>query len=198
LKKSSSEGILSLPRLRPIHHLRFNAKKTYAALCLMLAWAKQDVSDPVDLHEILRACYFADKHHLNLHWRPVFGATYRAMPWGPVPLEIHEMAKGEPIWLAELGRSDYPWRLEGSRIVPTADEAVDARCLSPSDLKALQHGFMLARTLTFAARTPDTHDRAWERARHGLIDYTDMVDEDNPNREDIIDLLQEDGHFWRL
>lgn len=44
----------------------------------------------VDLHAALNACYFADKSQLNEHLQPIFGATYRAMKYGPVPVEIYE------------------------------------------------------------------------------------------------------------
>jgi hypothetical protein len=182
----------------PVHHLRFRPAKAFAALRQMLAWAQQDGRGPAVLHTLLKACYFADKWHLNAHWRPVFGATYRAMPYGPVPLEIYEMAKGEPLWLGELGRSDYPWRLEGFRVVATGNEPLDIRSLSPSDLKALQDGFARARTLTFDERTAASHDLAWHRAKHGCMDYADMVEEANPDREAILEALYDDGHLWRV
>jgi hypothetical protein len=67
----------------------------------------------LDLHTILKTCYFADKDHLNRNRRPIFGATYRAMRFGPVPLETYEMTKRDPIWLPELDADSYPWSLEG-------------------------------------------------------------------------------------
>jgi hypothetical protein len=182
----------------PVHHLRFRPEKAFAALRQMLAWAQQDGWGPLDLQTMFMACYIADKRHLNEHGRPVFGATYRAMPYGPVPLEIYEMAKGEPLWLAEISRSDYPWHLEGDRIIATGNEPLDTRSLSPSERKALQDAFARARTFIFNERTADSHDTAWRRARHSCMDYADMVDEDNPDREAILDALYDDGHFWRI
>jgi hypothetical protein len=188
-------AVLDLPS---VHHLRFRPEKAFAALRQMLHWAQQDGRGPVDLRTLLTACYFADKQHFNEHWRPVFGATYRAMPSGPVPLEIYEMAKGEPLWLGEIGRSDYPWRLEGVRVIATGVEPLDTRSLSPSDRKALQDGFTQARALTFDKRAAVSHDLAWHRAKHGCMDYADMVDESNPNREAILETLYDDGHLWRV
>src|SRR5277367_1947984 len=90
---------------------RFAAEKALAALHGMVG-----KTSGLDLQAALKACYFADKAHLNRHGRPVFGATYKAMRYGPTAIEIYEMAKGEPIWLAELGLERFPWALDGHRL----------------------------------------------------------------------------------
>ena len=78
---------------------RFNPRKAYEGILWMLSQA----NGRRDLHAVLKACYFADKSHLNEYGRPVFGARYQAMPYGPVPLQIYEMLKGEPHWYRNLG-----------------------------------------------------------------------------------------------
>src|ERR1035441_5191254 len=115
---------------------RFSASKARAALHWMLKQA------PVlDLHTVLKACYFADKDHLNKHGRPIFGATYRAMKFGPVPLEIYEMAKGEAYWLAELSAERYPWDLKAYRLTLASNDDPDLDVLSQSDIESLEAGF---------------------------------------------------------
>ena len=185
---------MSAQTLPPIR-FRFRPQKALAAIHQMLVWAREDARGPLDLHTILKACYFADKAHLNRHWRPIFGATYRAMAYGPVPLEIYELVKGEPLWIAELGRDDVPWRREGCRLILTSNDQPALEHLSPSDQEALATAFRKARGLTFNARTAASHDQAWERARLGLIRYEDMIAEDNPDREAILDALYEDAHL---
>jgi hypothetical protein len=182
----------------PIYHLCFSSKKAYYALRYMLKLAQQNNHSSVNLHILLNACYFAEKRHLNMYWRPVFGATYRAMPYGPVPLEIYEMIKGDPLWLNELGQNNYPWRLEGYHLIATENGPLDPRNVSSSDLKVLQYGFTLACKLKLNEHTVETHDLAWHRAKHGYINYADMVDESNPDREAILESLYEDSHLWRL
>lgn len=182
----------------PLHHLRFAPAKAAAAISHMLAWAREEGHGMLDLHTLLKACYFADKRHLNAHWRPIFGATYRAMAYGPVPIEIYEMLKGEPLWLAELGAEAYPWRQRGYHVEATTDAEPDSGALSRSDLAALRAGYGEARRLTFNARTAASHDAAWRRARLGLMSYADMVEPDHPDREAILDALYEDAAQWRL
>ena len=90
---------------------KFAAQKAYAAIHWMVSQNYE-----IDLHTSLKACYFADRSHLNERFRPIFGATYRAMKFGPVPLEIYEMMKGEALWKAELSIGQFPWELSGYRL----------------------------------------------------------------------------------
>jgi hypothetical protein len=150
-----------------------------------------------DLHTVLKSCYFADRDHLNTHGRPIFGATYRAMRFGPVPLEIYEMAKGEPMWLAELGESRYPWRLDGYRLTLTENQAPDLSSLSEIDIQAIRNAFELSRELTFNSRTSATHGRDWHAARLGTMRYEDMI-EDSPHKATLVGYLRENSRFMRL
>ena len=143
-----------------------------------------------DLHELLKACYFADKEHLNEWGRPIFVATYRAMKFGPVPLEIYEMLKGEPIWLAELGVPSFPWRLDGFRVEKCTNETADMRALSESNVKALRRAHTFSSQMSFGFRTAITHGRDWQAANLGTMKYEDMIDE-GPNKAEKVAYLRE-------
>lgn len=172
---------------------RFAARKALAALQIIV-----DRHDGVDLHAALKGCYFADKQHLNRHGRPVFGATYRAMRYGPVPLEIYEMAKGDPLWLAELGIERMPWEMRGYRLFRTpASNAAVPRALSESDREALDAGIACAYAMTFDERTAATHGPDWQAAQLGLMRYEDMLD-DTPDKAERIEELRESAPFMRL
>lgn len=151
----------------------------------------------VDLHTLLKACYFADLTHLNAHGRPIFGATYRAMRFGPVPLEIYEMAKGEAIWLPEIGVESYPWVLDGYRLRLSGNRDVDRAVLSDTDWEAVESGFARSKAMTFDERTAATHGRDWQSAELGIMSYEDMI-EDGPGKAAIVEQLRENGRFMRL
>lgn len=171
---------------------KFSAEKTLAAIHWMLRQR-----DGIDLHALLKACYFADKEHLNVYGRPVFGATYQAMKYGPVPLEIYQLAKGEPLWLAELGRSRMPWRTEGYRLHLESNEDPDMDVLSESDVSVLERALVLSLGMNFDSRTAATHGRDWQRANLGLMFYEDMLD-DGPQKAERIAYLREAGPVMRL
>lgn len=178
--------------MRPIR-FKFSAEKARAAIHWMIA-EQQDI----DLHTMMKSCYFGDKDHLNRHDRPIFGATYRAMRFGPVPLEIYEMAKGEAIWLAELGASAYPWTISnGYKLRLVSNESADLSVLSETDLLSLKVGFDLSRSMNFNQRTIATHGNDWQNAQLGLMRYEDMIDE-SPQKAEKVAYLRDAAHFIRL
>lgn len=170
---------------------RFAADKAFDAIHYM---ASQ--SDDLDLHTALKACYFSDKSHLNEHHQPVFGATYRAMKYGPVPLEIYEMIKGESLWLSELSVEKMPWQLSGYKII--ADRSNEAlETFSESELEHFQEGFAKSRTLSFTSRTAATHGPDWQAANGGMMRYEDMID-DRPDRQELVEYIRETARHTRL
>jgi len=124
-----------------VYHLNFAPQKALAAI--QLIWEHAGTQRP-DLHTLLKACYFADVEHLNAYGSPVFGASYRAMRYGPVPVQIYEMLKGEPYWLAELGLDAYPWRLQGVHLRRSGNTETARDHLSDSDEKVLLCAFQRA------------------------------------------------------
>lgn len=172
---------------------RFAARKALAALQIIV-----ERHNGVDLHAALKSCYFADKKHLNQFGRPIFGANYRAMRYGPVPLEIYEMAKGDPLWLAEVGMEAFPWQLRGYRLFRSPESnAVTRAALSSSDLDALDEGIKRACSMTFDERTAATHGRDWQAAQLGMMRYEDMFDE-TPKKAEIVEELRASAQFMRL
>jgi hypothetical protein len=164
---------------------RFSPEKGRAAIQWMLTQAQF-----VDLHSLLKSCYFADKKHLNEHGRPVFGALYRAMKFGPVPIEIYQMARSEPLWLAELSVEKFPWNMFGYHLEATDKSNVDMSSFSKSDLDALEIGFKKSRSMSFDQRTLATHGPDWQKANLGYMLYEDMLD-DTPDKEEKIAYLRE-------
>lgn len=171
---------------------KFAPRKAFAALHWMVS-----ERPGIDLHAALKACYFADKDHLNQYRRPIFGATYRAMKFGPVPLEIYEMAKGEPLWLAETGSEQFPWELSGYHLRLTGNELPDRSTLSDSDAEHFAAALKKSLGMDFNERTAATHGPDWQAADLGIMRYEDMLD-DSDEKEEIIEYLRESGRFMRL
>lgn len=171
---------------------RFSAEKAQTAIHWMVA-----TEHDLDLHTALKACYFADKSHLNAFGRPIFGATYRAMKFGPVPLEIYEMMKGEAIWKAELGVEAFPWQLNGYRLQSHGNAMPELDALSQSDFDHLVAGLQLSAGMDFTERTAVTHGRDWQRADLGIMRYEDMID-DGAHKEAIIADLEANSRYIRL
>ena len=171
---------------------RFSAEKAAAAIHWMVAHGK-----PVDLHTALKALYFADKSFLNEHFQPIFGATYKAMKYGPVALEPYEMMKGEGLYLYELGIAEAPWRLSGYNLSVAANEQPDMTVFSEQERSHLKEGFITSRALSFTDRTAATHGSDWQKAYGGIMKYEDMLEPQNQT-EEVIRFLQESAPTLRL
>lgn len=170
---------------------RFNPRKSMEAIERMLAQA----GDAVDFHTILKSVYFADLEMLNQHGRPIFGASYRAMNYGPVPLQVYEMIKSEPYWLTELAREDYPWVRNGGYRIELrnpGNQPADPDDLAAVEVDLLDAAFEKCSKMTFDQRTRETHGRDWiegMRRSTGLMAYEDMIDPDRPGRDELIEEL---------
>ena len=171
---------------------KFSAEKAFAAVHWMVSRGV-----PVDLHAALKTCYFADKEHLNKYLRPIFGARYMAMKFGPVPLEIYEIMKGEGLWLWEVNALATPWRLEGYHLRQIANDVPDMSLFAQSEMEELERGFHRSVNMNFTARTAATHGRDWQMANGGLMKYEDMV-EDSPNKEEIVRTIIETAPHIKL
>ena len=171
---------------------KFAAQKAYAAIHMMVSQ-----HPGIDLHALLKSFYFADKSHLNEHRRPIFGATYKAMKFGPVPLEVYEMIKGEALWKAELGKEQFPWELTGYHIRCVANSEPDIDALSDSDLRHLTSAIETSLGMSFSERTEATHGKDWQKAGLGIMSYEDMLD-DGPEKMTIIEDLEANSRYMRL
>lgn len=171
---------------------KFSAEKAFAAVQWMVCECKA-----LDLHTALKAVYFADKSHLNQHHQPIFGATYKAMKFGPVPLEVYEIIKGESIWLWELGRERMPWVLEGYKVKPTDEARPNLGVFSESEVEHLQTALKRSASMTFTDRTAATHGPDWQAANGGIMRYEDMVDE-GADKAEIVEFIKETAARVRL
>ncbi len=172
---------------------RFNAKKALQAVEHMLDQANK----PLDFHTLLKACYFADKKMLNATGRPIFGATYRAMEYGPVPVEIWDIIKGDILQLWEAGTDEVPWVRSGHWIELPRGRNTHAThdMLAPAELQLLNEAIAESMSMTFNERTRATHGMDWVRGMarvNKVIDYADMID-DRHDKAEIVSYLEDLG-----
>lgn len=199
-----------LPRLRrsEMSRIRFSfaPAKTIDAVSWMLRSGEENGKEWLDFHTILKTCYFADRHALAERQLPIFGAEYRAMNYGPVPIEIYEMLKCEPKWLMELAEKNvdtYPWTREDHFVKMKIKKRNDLEYtnIARAELNIVEQAFQKSSNMNFTQRTRETHEADWmegTKRPRGLMHYEDMIPEDAPDREELIRDLQEDGFHYAL
>lgn len=119
------------------------------------------------------------------------------MKYGPVPLEIYEIMKGEGLWLWEVGGRSTPWVLEGKTLRRIANDEPDMSLFAESEMDHLQAGFKRSVAMNFTSRTAATHGPDWQAANGGTMRYEDMI-EDTPSRDAIIRTIRETAPHARL
>ncbi|MBF2761353.1 MAG: hypothetical protein ISN28_14025 [Ectothiorhodospiraceae bacterium AqS1] len=111
------------------------------------------------------------------------------------------MLKCEPYYLSELELSGYPWKRESGYWVSLVDysrqnEILNPTGLSKGDMKFLSEEFERSRGMSFNQRTEETHQKDWIRGIQrpdSRMAYEDMIIEDHPHREEMIEDLASIG-----
>lgn len=191
-----------MPRIR----FSFAPAKAIDAVSWMLRSGEKNGKERLDFYTILKSCYFADKQALAERHLPIFGAEYRAMNYGPVPIEIYEMLKCEPKWLMELAEKNvdtYPWTRQDHFVEMKIKSHNDMEytSIARAELNIVERAFEKSSTMDFTQRTRETHEEDWlkgTRRPRGLMHYEDMIPEDTPDREELIRDLLEDGFHYAL
>jgi hypothetical protein len=161
---------------------RYSAN-VHKALEVILWLARMNPS--IDIYHLVKAAFYADKHHVNAYGRPVCGDCYDAAPFGPLPKVIYGILRRTPIEMIALGgNGDLPFSIDKAHRV-TADRDPNLRLLSESDVQALQIGLDHVRDKTFDDLYVDTHnDTAYVRAAGTQMDYRDFIPDDDPDADE--------------
>ena len=152
---------------------------------------------------ISKILFFAEKWHLNRFGRPIIADTYIAMPRGPVPSTIKNYIDSNWDWVEEPQSLSDAIQIDRSknlaRLMP-GNRAPNLSLLSESDIDCLREAIKFC-----AGRTPDelsalTHfEKAWRSAEpNRAMDYADFIDDDNPHKDEILTLAQENATYGVL
>ena len=166
---------------------QFNERKGTEALAYMAErWPN------ITIFYASKVLFFAEKQHLNTYGRPIVADTFIAMPNGPVPSTLYDFIKGN---LGNAGDPDgFRDAIDTSnhpRLV--AKRGFDATVLSQTDLECIEEAIAFCRAKGFGHLSELTHrEKAWAEAfANSAMDYELFVDDDNPNREAILEDARE-------
>jgi len=140
----------------------------------------------IELYNIMKVIFSAEKYHLNIYARPVYGDRYEAWEYGPVPVFLRQLLKVE---------SNMPFYKSSTHgFVATAAPNMDM--FSQTDIEALDHGIAEYAELSFQEVCDKSHAiTAWKKyekrvkagIQHVAIDYDDLI-ESEQIREYLLDL----------
>lgn len=146
-------------------------------------------------HFILKTLFYADKLHLQQYGRPVTGDVYIKMANGPVASLAYDMLKCSdflPEEVAKAVREGLTVEKSGHPHVTAAREA-DTDHFSGTDIECLTKALDMCADKGFGALSDLTHkEKAWiEAEMNREMDFRNFIDEDLPNREELLAYIQE-------
>ena len=167
--------------------LRFRFSEEKAVEALVWIASQWRGITPFYLSKVL---FYAEKDHLNRYGRPIIADTYIAMPWGPVPSTIRDYVEGNYLFSEAADRIAEAVQVERhtryAEVTPLRVPCLDV--LSDSDVECLERAMAKCRSVGFKTLSDWTHrEPAYlDAAANGVMDYEKFLDDDNPNREQIL------------
>lgn len=171
----------------------FSEGKALEALAF-IANAAPDLT-PLYVAKIL---FYAEKWHLNRYGRPIIADTYIAMPKGPVPSTIRDYIEENWLWVGRPDNLDQAITIDRSGYLPKLRRGTrgpDLNVLSESDTECLREAitFCISRDADELSRLAH-QEKSWRNApANGPMEYEDFIDDDNPNRDEILEIASENA-----
>jgi len=156
----------------------------------------------IDIYHIAKVLFYADKLHVNKYARPIIGDTYKNMDYGPVPSGVRDLITGDE-WLNpnDLELIQESIIIDKSRYPSIISlRAPNLNYFSGTDIECLEESLKKYGDMTFDELKNLTHDERCYLAteERGTIDYSLMVDEENPNRDEILKNMAETSAYLQV
>lgn len=152
---------------------KVNYQKTLEAILFLLS-----KKDSVNLYNIMKALYAADKYHLNKYGRPVTGDVYIKKTYGVLPSVAYGFFNNDLMILSSLGLDKSPIELTDKNHHYKSTRPAETKFFSKSDIEALEHGIKEYFDLDFNAVAEKNHlEKSWKNANFdSQINIADMIE----------------------
>jgi hypothetical protein len=175
---------------------RINYEKAIEALIFLA-----DKKPGIDIYHVAKVLFYADKMHVNKFARPILGDTYICMDHGPVPSGVRDLITDNP-WLSPdlIDKKSESLSIEGKRYNLTAKRKPNLDYFSKTDLDCLIAALREHGGKTFSELRAQTHDEKcyMESGSNQPIDYALLIEDDNPNRQSILEEMKEAAPYVQL
>ena len=180
---------------------RIDFRINYEKAIETIVWLANE-NPGIDIYHMGKVLFYADKKHINRYARPIIGDTYVRMEYGPAPSGVQDLIS-KNFWLSpdyienvtnaiKIKNSPHPSIFALRR--PNMDyfSGTDIECLKESLFEYSDKSFEFLKKTTH-------NERCWlETSPNQPIDYTLLVDEDNPNREEILKEMSETAAYLQV
>lgn len=156
----------------------------------------------IDIYHVAKVLYYADKMHLNRYGRPILGDTYINMEFGQVPSAVRDLITESVPWINpdDLEEASKSLKAEGRRRELTALRQPKMDYFSQTDIECLLESLEKYGDLSFGDLVRLAHgEKSYiETEMNQPIDYALMVDDDNPDRDEILREISETAPYVQV
>lgn len=177
-------------------------KVSYSKTIESIVWLANQHPN-IDIYHIVKVLFFADKEHLNKYGRPILGDTYVHMDNGPVPSAVRDIVTQNvflsPKHLQEI-RDSLEIKSRDDYYKTSAKRPPNLDYFSKSDIECLVSSLKEHAHLSFDDLYKLTHsEKCYAQTNNkDEISYCLMIDNDNPNKESILEAIQETSAYVQV
>lgn len=167
----------------------------------ILVWLANRIPK-IDIYHIAKIIYYAEKEHLNKYAKPIIGDTYIRMSYGQVPSGVRDLITRnswlDPHYLDYLTQSLVINKDPYENLTALREPRLEY--FSKTDVECLEWSLGKYGEMPFPELKKESHkERTWlETEPDQPIDYRLMVDENNPNKNEIIEEIIATSQYARF
>lgn len=165
-----------------------------------ILYIAQFIAEPT-FHKVSKVFYFADRHHLEHYGSLMFGDTYKALNYGPVPSETHKVMTSVESGETDSAQEGYyvcRRRITDGSIAPViyAVQEPDLDELSQSMVESLDISILHCKDKSFKELCDLSHDQAWtsirrETGQWAPVMTVELIASTLPNAATLLDYLSD-------
>lgn len=127
----------------------------------------------------LKALYLADKHHIRLHRRTIYGESHKALPMGPVPAfaydAVERLKQGATPGLFLDDPLRAALRRDGNQLISLRTAQMDM--FSTEEVASLDQAIQKCSSMTLDELKNYSHDAAYNKTpKNQIIQFEDILE----------------------
>jgi uncharacterized phage-associated protein len=155
---------------------KFDQRKALHAMLFVVT----RLPTPANVYNVLKCLYYADRKHLQEYGRQIYGDTFYALEYGPVPSGAYDIVKyisGRAKWDLNFPEALGLLEARGDRLAARGEP--DTELLSRSDMACLLEAAQKYGSMSFRRLKKLSHQgKAFENADpNGEMKLSDLIDE---------------------
>lgn len=163
----------------------YKKEKIENAICFFATEHKKKTKKTLYQTSLYKYLAFLDFESIKKTGRPALGLIYKAMQWGPVPIEIYEQRE-------QYSTSLFDFKKDNNNIIVVCKKKPNLDYFSKHEINLMNKLIEIyARSYVYAELISDASheailawEKTWKRNPNGIIDYASTFDDNLLEKSD--------------